>query len=126
MVNSEAVFYGKCVQAAYAMFSHDRENLTPEPGGIPISYELIAWINMSDFIFGHTEPRFYGFVARSKVTDQDFVLAIRGTEGGTEWWDDACAHPVPFSQVPNAGRVGEVSTRSTARLGLFRIPPPRV
>jgi len=31
LVNSEAVFYGKFVQAAYAMFKRDRGNLKPEP-----------------------------------------------------------------------------------------------
>jgi hypothetical protein len=60
---------------------------------------------MSDFIFGRTEPRFYGYVARNKNTEQDFVLAIRGTEGLTEWWDDASAFLIPFTQVPHTGLV---------------------
>ena len=107
LVNSEAVFYGKFVQAAYAMFKRDRGNLKPEPqpGEIPDPYEFVAWIHMSDFIFGRTEPKFYGFIARNKNTQQDFLLAIRGTEGLIEWWDDAAAYLVPFSQVPHTGRV---------------------
>ena len=107
LVNSEAVVYGNLVQGAYAMFKRDRTNLRPEPqpGDIPDPYEFVAWIHMSDFIFGRTEPKFYGFIARNKDTQQDFVLAIRGTEGFTEWWDDASAYLVPFSQVPHVGRV---------------------
>jgi hypothetical protein len=107
LVNSEAVLYGKLVQGAYAMFRREPANLRPEPqpDDIPDPYELIAWIHMSDFIFGRTEPRFYGLVARNKNSHDDFAIAIRGTEGLAEWWDDASAYLVPFSQVPHAGRV---------------------
>jgi hypothetical protein len=106
-VNSEAVLYGKLVQGAYALFKREPGNLRPEPqpGDLPDPYEFVAWIHMSDFIFGRTEPRFYGYIARNKNGEQDFALAIRGTEGFTEWWDDASAFLVPFSQVPHAGRV---------------------
>lgn len=64
-----------------------------------------TFLEMSDFIFGRTEPRFYGLIARHHQNKTDFVLAIRGTEGHVEWWDDASFHLVPFSQVLHAGRV---------------------
>jgi len=107
LVNSEAILYGQLIQGAYAMFKRDPANLRPPPqgGDIPDPYEFVAWIHMSDFIFGRKEPKFYGLVARKKDVPEEFALAIRGTEGGTEWWDDASAYMVPFAQVPHAGRV---------------------
>jgi hypothetical protein len=107
LVNSEAVLYGKLIQGAYAMFKRDPANLRPEPqsGDIPDPYEFVAWIHMTDFIFESKIPKFYGFVARNKNNREEFAVAIRGTEGFTEWWDDASIHQVPFSQVPHSGRV---------------------
>ena len=104
----EAVFYGKFVNAAYAMFKRERTQLRPEPkpGDIPDPYELVAWLHMSDFIFWWREgPKFYGFIARDQHEKHNFVLAIRGTEGWVEWLDDAMTTMVPFRQVPDAGRV---------------------
>ncbi len=107
LVNSEAVFYGKFVEAAYSLFKRNPSDLRPEPlpGDIPDPYELVAWIHMTDFFLDDTVPRFYGFVAQNRNTYQEFILAIRGTEGKIEWWDDAFAFLVPFQQVPAAGLV---------------------
>ncbi len=109
LVNSEAVFYGKFVNAAYAMFKREPSNLKPLPlaDEIPDPYELVAWIHMTDFFLDDTVPRFYGFVAQNRNTYQEFILAIRGTEGKIEWWDDATAWPVAFKPVHSAGRVHE-------------------
>jgi hypothetical protein len=104
----EAILYGRFVNAAYAMFKRDRTLLRPEPApdDIPAPYELVAWLNMSDFIFWLREkPKFYGFIARHREQKHNFVLAIRGTEGWVEWLDDFMARLVPFRQVPDAGRV---------------------
>jgi Lipase (class 3) len=101
----EAILYGRFVTAAYAMFKRDRTLLRPEPapGDIPAPYELVAWLNMSDFVFWRREtPKFYGFIARHQQQKHNFVLAIRGTEGWVEWLDDAVVRLVPFGQ---AGRV---------------------
>jgi Lipase (class 3) len=124
LANADAVFYGKFVLAAYTMFDRDPTNLRPEPqaGDIPDPYEFVAWIHMSDFIFERTEPRFYGFVARDKNTQNDFILAIRGTEGGVEWWDDASAYMVPFAQVPHAGRVAHGFDRIYSTLKVVQHP----
>jgi hypothetical protein len=104
----EAVLYGKFVNAAYAMFERDPKQLQPEPktGEIPEPYELVAWLNMSDYVFWWREkPKFYGFIARHREQKRNFVLALRGTEGKVEWLDDFMARLVPFRQLPNAGRV---------------------
>ena len=104
----EAVFYGKFVNGAYAMFLRDQTKLYPEPqtGDIPEPYELVGWLTMSDYFFWWKEkPKFYGFLARHKEQKHNFVLAIRGTEGMVEWLDDFMARLVKFSQVPNAGQV---------------------
>ncbi len=104
----EAVLYGQFVNGAYKMFERDPKIAQPEPqsGDIPEPYELVAWLNMSDFVFWWREtPKFYGFIARHKEQKHNFVLAIRGTKGWVEWLDDAMARLVRFRQVPNAGRV---------------------
>lgn len=104
----EAVLYGQFVNAAYKMFKRDPTQLRPEPapGDIPAPYELVAWLQMSDFIFWWREkPKFYGFLARHQQQKHNFILAIRGTEGWVEWLDDAMALLVRFRQVPDAGRV---------------------
>jgi len=103
---SEAFFYGRFVLASYKMFKNQNPDpLRPAPDGIPDGYELGAWIHMSDFIFDSKEPKFYGIVVREIKNPDSRIIAIRGTEGALEWIDDAAALPVPFRQVPNAGRV---------------------
>jgi hypothetical protein len=104
---AKAFFYGQFVQAAYTMFRDPQgpDKLRPEPVGIPDSYELGAWIHMSDFILNFKEPEFYGIVAHGVDDPQSRIIAIRGTEGPIEWIDDAAAIPVPFRQVPAAGHV---------------------
>lgn len=103
----KASLYGQFVQAAYLMFKdpHSADPLRPEPAGIPSGYELGAWIHMSDFILDVVEPKFYGIVAHSVAEPDSRIIAIRGTESGVEWIDDAAVLPVPFRPVPSAGRV---------------------
>ena len=102
----KAFFYGQFVLAAYNMFLKPQgDPLRPDPQGIPDGWELGAWIHMSDFVLTLEKPEFYGVVCR-KIDDPDWrVVAIRGTEGAMEWFDDAAAIPTPFRQVPQAGRV---------------------
>lgn len=103
---NDAFLYGRCVQAAYTMYKNQNPDpLRPAPDGIPGGYELGAWIHMSDFIFDTNEPKFYGIVVHEKNNPDSRIIAIRGTEGAIEWIDDAAALPVPFRQVPSAGRV---------------------
>ena len=102
-----AALCGQFVQAAYTMYAAAPNNLTPsQSNDFPPGYQLVAWIQMRDFIIGSTGPLFYGFVAQSVASPDRFVLAIRGTSNGIEWWDDAnAAFKVPF-KVPESGSVG--------------------
>src|SRR5262249_13696866 len=84
-----AVLYGQFVQTAYSMYDAAPNNLTPLPSpDFPAGYDLVAWIQMQDFIIGSLGPTFYGFIAQGKTNPNQFVLAIRGTSNGVEWWDD--------------------------------------
>ncbi|MGH9574883.1 MAG: lipase family protein [Candidatus Acidiferrales bacterium] len=106
MDKREAVLYGQIVLAAYQMYAKPgADSLRPEPVGIPAGYELSAWIQMSDFVLNAEELRFYGIVLHEAANPDSRIVAIRGTEGLVEWLDDAAAIPVPFRQVPLAGRV---------------------
>jgi hypothetical protein len=100
-----AVLYGQFVQAAYSMYDAAPNNLTPPPSfDFPAGYNLVAWVQMQDFIIGSTGPTFYGFVAQSSADPNRFVLAIRGTSNAVEWWDDANAVVlIPF-RVPGWAR----------------------
>jgi predicted lipase len=121
----QALFYGKFVEAAYTMYKNQNPDpLRPAPDGIPAGYQLSAWILMSDFIFDLTETKFYGIVAHGVENPDARIIAIRGTEGAIEWFDDAAAIPVPFRQVPSAGRVASGFDRiySTLKVVKYRAP----
>jgi hypothetical protein len=128
---TQAVYYGQFVLAAYKMFdSPGADPLRPEPAGIPDGYEVGAWIHMSDFCLGAEVPKFYGIVAH-QTGDKDpesRVIAIRGTEGAMEWLDDGDAVPIPFRQVPSAGRVacGFDRIYSTLKVIKRRLPAETV
>jgi hypothetical protein len=103
---SSAASYGEFVAAAYDMFDDKNPNLRPAPKNIPPGWELSAWINMSDFFLGTSDPKFYGIVVHEIANPDNRIIAIRGTEGIVEWLDDAASIlMVPFKQVPSAGRV---------------------
>lgn len=122
----QALFYGKFVQAAYTMYDNPQsaDPLRPEPSGIPPEYVLSAWILMSDFILTLTEPKFYGIVAHGVDNPDERIIAIRGTEGALEWIDDAAALPVPFRQVPSAGRVASGFDKIYSTLKVVKYRPP--
>src|ERR1035438_2164460 len=84
-----AVQYAGFVNAAYAMYqSGNAASQTPDPVDIPPGYELVAWIQMSDFILGSVPLCFYGIVAQNEAAPNSYVVAIRGTESPLEWFDD--------------------------------------
>jgi hypothetical protein len=99
-------------QRASSRLRHVQESAGPDPlrdkpAGIPTTYELGERIHMSDFILDVTEAKFYGIVAHGVDDPDSRIIAIRGTEGAMGWIDDAAAIPVPFRQVPSAGRVAQ-------------------
>lgn len=102
-----AFFYGQFVDGAYSMYERNPGNLTPEPqaGDIPDTYEMVAWIDMSDFILWDKVPKFYGIMARNRVFRHEYIVSIRGTQTLMEWADDAVTLLTPFKPVPDAGRV---------------------
>jgi predicted lipase len=79
---------------------------------------------MSDFILNAEEPKFYGIVVHNLQDPNSRIIAIRGTEGAIEWLDDAAAIPVPFRQVPSAGRVAGGFDKIYASLKVvkYRLP----
>jgi kumamolisin len=103
-----AAFYGQFVESAYTMYSTDPKNLTPAPSAdFPAGYQLAAWVQMQDFILGSTGPLFYGFIAQSTADANQFILAIRGTSNGIEWWDDANAIVKTPFKIAGCGSVGK-------------------
>lgn len=123
---NSAVLYGRFLNAAYAMHNADDNNLTPPPKGIPEGWDLTAWIVMSDFAPGTVRPQFYGFIARSQANPQSVVLALRGTEGWMEWYDNFDQFMVPFNQFPEAGLVAQGFDRIYATLQVIRCTQPAV
>lgn len=102
-----AVLYGQLIDVAYAMHGGSPNSPTPPPPStLPGGYRFIAWVQMQDFIIQSTGPQFYGFIAQGGSNPNQFVLAIRGTSGWVEWWDDLNAiRLVPFKD-PGSGMVG--------------------
>ncbi len=102
-----AVTWGPFIQAAYDQYTSDPGQ--PNPAAItnmPAGYTLVRTIQMTDF-FGPVQSRvFYGFVAVGG-DPKTAVVALRGTATNTEWWDDLHWDLVPFTQVPNGGKVAQ-------------------
>ena len=102
-----AVTYGPFIQAAEAQYSSDPSVVNPATiTNMPAGYTLVRTIQMTDF-FGPKQSRvFYGYVAvgGDPVTA---VVALRGTESTMEWWDDFHWDLVPFTQVPDGGKVAQ-------------------
>ena len=102
-----AVIYGPFIQAAEAQYSSDPSVVSPAMiTNMPAGYTLARTIQMTDFLGPEQSRVFYGYVAvgGDPVTA---VVALRGTESTMEWWDDFHWGLVPFTQVPNGGKVAE-------------------
>jgi predicted chitinase len=104
---AQATLLGQFVEAAYTMFGDNPGSLLPPASAnFPSDYRLLAAIHMDDFIIGSTGPVFYGFVAQQRTDPTRFVLALRGTVGDIEWWDDFLSlGMIPF-RVQGCGSVG--------------------
>lgn len=100
-----AANYGAFVNAAYIMYGAQPNSVTPTPKAIPSGYQVIDWIQMSDFVGNVTTVEFYGFIARNSNPPNEYVVAIRGTETATEWLDNFDFGFEPFSEVAGCGDV---------------------
>jgi triacylglycerol lipase len=102
-----AVTYGPFIQAAEAQYSSHPNELSPATiTNMPAGYTLVRTIQMTDS-FGSTQSRvFYGYVAVGGHPTTA-VVALRGTESTMEWWDDFEWDLVPFTQIPNGGKVAQ-------------------
>lgn len=77
---------------------------------------------MQDFVLESLDLTFYGFIAQSETDTSQFVVAIRGTSNGVEWWDDAnAALKTPF-KVPGCGSVGKGFARIYDTLEVVECP----
>jgi len=125
---TDASLYGQFVQAAYTMYSQNLRKLTaltpPPSSDFPPGYRLVAWVQMQDFILQSTAPTFYGIIAQSNAGPGQFVVAIRGTSNGVEWWDDANAvQKTPFKNL-GCGSVGMGFARIYDTLEVVDCEPP--
>ena len=102
-----AVTWGPFIQAAYDQYVSDPGQANPAAiANMPAGYTLVRTIQMTDF-FGPVQSRaFYGFIAVGG-DPKTAVVALRGTATTTEWWDDLHWDLVPFTQVPNGGKVAQ-------------------
>jgi triacylglycerol lipase len=102
-----AVTYGPFIQAAEAQYSSHPNQVSPATiTNMPAGYTLVRTIQMTDS-FGSAQSRvFYGYVAVGG-DPTTAVVALRGTESTMEWWDDFQWDLVPFTQIPNGGKVAQ-------------------
>ena len=114
---------GQFVEAAYTMFGNNPGNLLPPASAnFPSGYRLIAAVQMRDFVIGSTGPLFYGFVAQQEADPNRFVLALRGTIGDIEWWDDFVSlGMIPF-RVQGCGSVGAGFARIYNSIAIVEYP----
>ena len=100
-----AVTWGSFVQAAYDQYASNPGQANPAAiMNMPAGYTLVRTIQMTDFLGPVRSRVFYGFVAAGG-DPQTAVVALRGTVGAAEWWDDLHWDLVPFTQVPDGGKV---------------------
>jgi hypothetical protein len=122
-----AAFYALFIDLAYEMFANNPR--TKQPTAPPklrdLGYDLTAWIVMSDFaVFGETIKKFYGFIATEIDDPYSHIIALRGTKGWWEWYDDAFVYPRRFDPVPSAGRVHYGFYRIYHTMRVYRAPHP--
>jgi predicted lipase len=96
---------GKLLQHAY-----DDDNLPNYDGKTYEGFNVLQTI-YSDDLATDISPNIdpvrdvvsIGYVAQSIASPDEYVIAVRGTEGTLEWVQDAKFLPRPFSAVPGAG-----------------------
>lgn len=107
---SSAVFFGQLVNAAYAVPPDNLDNRAGElvkPDAAAKAYEVVTSIYANDLATDMNPNRgksvvSIGLILQATETG-DAVIAIRGTEGITEWVQDAKFLMVPCPFVRGAG-----------------------
>jgi triacylglycerol lipase len=105
---ADALTYAGFVKVAYDTYKNDRTNLSPlqtQYISWPDGYTLRYNIHMTDFFLNQKTTRYYGLIAESIANPKNLVIAIRGTEGFAEWWDDFHILPSKCPFDPKAGNV---------------------
>jgi Lipase (class 3) len=76
------------------------------------------------FTFVETSPQFYGVIAQSVTDSTKFVLALRGTEGRIEWFNNfTSVFKVPF-RVPGCGSISYGFNRIYDTMEIIDATPP--
>jgi triacylglycerol lipase len=102
----QAYNYGVFVEVAYQMFNNNPGNLTPPvPENFPSGYKLVVYLTAVDSIPLVKERKFYGFIAQSTTNLNEYIGAVRGTDGFIEWLIDSEFFWTTFTPVPAAGDV---------------------
>jgi hypothetical protein len=118
-----ATLLGQFVEAAYTMYQDNPGNLTPPASSdFPAGYQPVAGVTMRDFIFGRTDPVFYGFVAQKAASPHELIMAMRGTDSGIEWWDDLLSIFQVKFRVPGCGYVAYGFNRIYDTIELLKYP----
>jgi len=120
---AQATLLGQFVEAAYTMFSDNPGDLLPPASAnFPPGYRLLAAVQMRDFVIGGTGPLFYGFVAQQHADPNQFALALRGTVGDIEWWDDFLSLGMISFRVQGCGSVGAGFARIYDSIAIVEYP----
>lgn len=90
LASPQTVTWGELIQAVYAQFEAAPQELNPTTlPGMPEGFRIVRNVQMSDFLDETAPPddrKFYGVLAED--AQGNLVVALRGTETFTEWWDD--------------------------------------
>ena len=120
-----AVTYGPFIQAAEAQYSSHPSVVNPATiTNMPAGYKLVRTIQMTDFLGPEQSRVCYGYVATGGDPGTA-VVALRGTESTMEWWDDFHWDLVPFTQIPNGGKVARRALRRAEQHILADLQPGR-
>jgi triacylglycerol lipase len=106
--NPDLLNYGNFIKAAYDVYKLHPAVLSPSQDqykDFPPGYTLRYNIHMTDFFLGQNITAYYGFIAFSNDNPKDLVIAIRGTVGYMEWWDDIHVFPAENPFAENGGLV---------------------
>ena len=108
IVPSTALDYGYFVKSAvdvYAAFPNIISPTQNQYANFPVGYRLLFNIHMTDFFGPFKKTVYYGFIAIDLANPSNLVIAIRGTMGLMEWWNDLQLYSIACPFAPNSGHV---------------------